>query len=54
VVQGAARLAIAHKLDDMLPHPIQSQAARGQHVGGDAAFFTEQSEQQVLGPEVIV
>jgi hypothetical protein len=50
----ARPLAIAQELGDVLPHAAQSQAARGEHIGGDTAFFTEQSEQQVLGPEVIV
>ncbi len=46
--------AVAWELDDLFADPIEPQAARRQHVGGDAAVLTEQSEQQVLGPDVTV
>ena len=54
MARGAQALAIAEELDDPLATRFELQAARGQHFGGEAALFTEQPEQQVLGPDVIV
>ena len=47
-------LVAGQQLDHLLAHPGQLGAELDQHLGGNALTFTDQAEQNVLGPDVVV
>lgn len=42
------------QLDHLLPHAVQIGTQLHQHLGGHTLAFTDQAEQDVLGPDVVV
>src|SRR5450759_5738184 len=51
---GLLALVAAEQLDDLLADPVEVGAELDQHLGGDALTLTDQAEQDVLGPDVVV
>src|SRR6185312_5368193 len=49
-----ATLVSGEQLDDLLPDPVKVGAELNQHLGGHAFAFTDESEQDVLGSDVVV
>ncbi len=49
-----ALLVTGEQLDDLLADPVQVGAELDQYLGGDALALTDQAEQDVLGPDVVV
>jgi hypothetical protein len=41
-------------LDDLLAHPRQVGAELDQHLGGDALALADETEENVLGADVVV
>ena len=51
--RGRAR-ALAEDVDDLVAHLVEVDAEALEHAGGDALALTDESEQQVLGADVVV
>src|SRR6202020_753187 len=53
-LRGLLALVAAPQLDHLLAHPGQLRAQLDQHLGGNALTLTDQTEQNVLGADVVV
>src|ERR1700722_143399 len=53
-LRGLLALVAAQQLDHLLAHPGQLGAQLDQHLGGNALTLTDQTEQNVLGADVVV
>jgi hypothetical protein len=47
-------LVAAEQLDDLLAHPVEVGAELDQHLARDALALADETEQDVLGPDVVV
>ena len=52
--RGLLALVATQQLDHLLAHPGQLSAQLDQHLGGNALALTDQTEQNVLGTDVVV